>query len=215
MPGKSLRVLPAGRPGRLLDFGCGNGAFLERMHAQGWQVTGIDAADPVVARVRPRVPWPVLAGSLPHAELRPASFDVVTMCQALEHVHDPLRVLHEAGRLLVAGGTLLVAVPNIESLPFRWFGNAWIGLDLPRHLTHFAPATLHRMLHRAGFRVQSIRMVRHSHWLRTSAEQSCRRARAPHWHRWLQTRPLSRLATWYAFLTDRADCLLATATRAS
>src|SRR5208282_2987380 len=28
--------------GRLLDFGCGGGSFLQRMHARGWQVTGVD-----------------------------------------------------------------------------------------------------------------------------------------------------------------------------
>ena len=52
LPGKPLRVLPWRGPGRLLDFGCGKGAFLQRMHRQGWQVTGLDVAAQR-ARVRP------------------------------------------------------------------------------------------------------------------------------------------------------------------
>jgi 2-polyprenyl-3-methyl-5-hydroxy-6-metoxy-1,4-benzoquinol methylase len=199
--------------GRLLDFGCGAGSFLERMHRQGWAVTGIDMCAPVVHRLRARSGFPVLAGSLPHPALAPHSFDVVTMWQSLEHVHDPLAVLEEAGRLLVPGGRLWVAVPNIDSLPFRWFGAAWYGLDLPRHLTHFTPWTLQVMLEQAGFRVGPVRMVRHSRWLRTSAAHAVRARRGPHWHRWLTRKPAARLATWYSYVTGQADCILVMAER--
>src|SRR5438552_578873 len=102
---------------------------------------------------------------------------------SLERVHFPLAVLREVRRLLVPGGQLFRAVPNIDSLPFRWFGSAWYGLDLPRHLTHFAPWTLHLMLERAGFRVGQIQMVRHSQWLRSSARLACDTGMAAFWHR--------------------------------
>src|SRR5260221_105975 len=120
--------------------------------APGWQVRGLDVSASAVAEVQPQRRLPALVGSLPHHELRRATFDVITMWHSLEHVHAPLEVLREAHRLLAPGGRLVVAVPNIDSLPFRWFGNAWYGLDLPRHLTHFAPRTLQMMLERAGFR---------------------------------------------------------------
>src|SRR5262249_8349053 len=81
----------------------------------------------------------------------------------------------EARRLLAPGGKVIVAVPNIDSLQFRWFGAAWYGLDLPRHLTHFTPDTLKAMLQRAGFGVRRMRMVRHSDWLRSSAPRPCGR----------------------------------------
>jgi SAM-dependent methyltransferase len=133
------------------------------------------------------------------------------MWQSLEHVHAPLETLREAHRLLVPGGKLVVAVPNIDSLPFCWFGASWIGLDLPRHLTHFSPWTLSSMLERAGFRVTSVESPRHSEWLRASAQRSCRRPRAPRWHRWLRTKMAARLAAGYTSLVQRTDCLLAIA----
>src|SRR5205823_10757107 len=126
-----------------------------------------------------------------------ASFDVITMWHSLEHVHHPMKILREAHRLLVPGGRLLVAVPNIDSLPFRWFGSAWYGLDLPRHLTHFAPWTLHLMLERAGFRPGPMCMVRHSDWLRSSAKLARQTGHATLWQRWLTRKPLSRLVSWY------------------
>jgi hypothetical protein len=135
------------------------------------------------------------------------------MWHSLEHVHAPLTVLREAHRLLVPGGQLVVAVPSIDSWPFRWFGSSWYGLDLPRHLTHFAPWTLELMLERAGFRPGPIRMVRHSDWLRSSAKLACQAGRAAFWQRCLTRKSISRLASWYYCLIRQSDCLLVTAER--
>jgi 2-polyprenyl-3-methyl-5-hydroxy-6-metoxy-1,4-benzoquinol methylase len=212
-PRKERRALAWHGQGRLLDFGCGGGSFLERMHHQGWQVIGLDVSPAAVGRVREGLGLPALLGTLPHSELRPQSFDVITMWHSLEHVHRPMAVLEEAHNLLAPGGKLIVAVPNIDSLPFRWFGSAWFGLDLPRHLTHFAPWTLHLMLENAGFTVGPIRMVRHSDWLRSSAKLSARQVGAPRWHRVLTTKTLSRLATWYSSFTSQCDCMIVTAHR--
>jgi len=213
LPGRERGLLDWPGPGRLLDFGCGAGRFLERMHLQGWQVTGLDVFPAAVQRVRADLHLPALAGSLPHPELAPGSFDVITMRNSLEHVHQPLEVLCAAHRLLTPQGKLVVTVPNIDSLPFRWFGRAWVGLDLPRHLTHFSPATLHRMLQRAGFEVRSLQMIRHRNWLRSSADLSSRIPRRPYWHHWLKHKSLAGLATWYSYLTRQTDCLLAIAQR--
>jgi 2-polyprenyl-3-methyl-5-hydroxy-6-metoxy-1,4-benzoquinol methylase len=199
--------------GRLLDFGCGGGAFLAQMHSQNWQVTGLDISAAAVQRVRDELGLRAVVGSLPHPDLRPGSFDVITMWHSLEHVHAPLEVLRQAHRLLVPGGRLVVAVPNIDSLPFRWFGSAWYGLDLPRHLTHFAPWTLQAMLERAGFRAGPIRMIRHSDWLRASAKLAGRSGGAYRWQPWLRTKFFSQLASWYCHWTRQTDCIMATAER--
>jgi SAM-dependent methyltransferase len=209
----------AGKPpcgqGRLLDFGCGSGAFLERMRQAGWNVTGLDTSEKVVQRIRHELRLPALVGSLPHPELGDNSFDVVTMRHSLEHVHRPLEVLRAAHRLLAAGGKLIVSVPNIDSLPFSWFGRYWRGLDLPRHLTHFTPDTLQLMLARAGFDVGPVRMVRHPASLRRSAHLAARHADVSTWQRWLCRRLVASVATWYSFLMRRCDGMVVTAVKGS
>jgi SAM-dependent methyltransferase len=199
--------------GRLLDFGCGGGSFLVEMSRNQWKVTGVDVSAAAVQRVRGELGLRALVGSLPHPELEQASFDVITMWHSLEHVHAPLEVLRAAHRLLTPGGKLVVAVPNIDSLPFRWFGARWFGLDLPRHLTHFAPWTLHLMLERAGFKPGPIQMVRHSNWLRASARHVCQSGAATFWQRQLKTKPVSRLAACYCSLTRQSDCIMLMAQR--
>jgi SAM-dependent methyltransferase len=183
------------------------------MRRQGWHVTGVEISAAVAEQARCQLGVQVLAGSLPHPELNEGSFDVVTMWHSLEHVHAPVPVLCEASRLLARGGKLLVAVPNLDSAAFRWCGAAWIGLDVPRHLTHFTPHTLCLMLDRAGFEAKAVRMVRHSSWLRQSARRVCHNFRATLWHRWLQRKAPSRMATWYGCLTGQADCMVVTAVK--
>jgi len=198
--------------GRLLDFGCGGGSFLQRMHRQGWQVLGVDVSASVVQRIRDELGLPALAGDLSAPELAAARFDVITMWQSLEHVHRPLEVLGQARRLLAPGGKLIVSVPNIEGLPFRWFGPAWFGLDLPRHLTHFSPGTLQAMLVRAGFQIEKAWMVPHSSWLERSARRAQQQGYGSRWLRLLTWRPVCRLVTRYCLLTRQSDSIAASAT---
>src|SRR3972149_3842996 len=169
-------IKPIGQ-NRLLDFGCGSGGFLHVMYQRGWQVLGIDFSSKAVQQVQEELGLPALAGTLPHPDLAPSSFDLITLWHALEHVHQPLDVLCEIHRLLAPGGKVLVAVPNIDSAPFHWLPQAWFGLDLPRHLTHFTPVTLKEMLYRAGFQFEAIQMARHSYWLRQSVQRACRRGK--------------------------------------
>jgi 2-polyprenyl-3-methyl-5-hydroxy-6-metoxy-1,4-benzoquinol methylase len=200
-------------PGRLLDFGCGGGSYLRRMASLGWRVTGLDVAPEVVQKIRDELGYPAVVGTLPHPELAPCSFEVVTMWQALEHVHSPLGVLRAAYELLVPGGKIVVAVPNFDSLPNRWFGEHWFGLDLPRHLTHFTPEKLGEMLRAAGFRVNSIRGLTHADWLRSSATRARRAGAGGLTARLLRWKPAARFTAWVCYLLGRAECLVAVAER--
>jgi SAM-dependent methyltransferase len=203
-----LRFLGRPSPGRdrLLDFGCGSGAFLQWMHHLGWKVTGLDASPAAVGRIQQELGLCALIGTLPDPRLPNHSFDCITMWQSLEHVPRPLPVLRDAHRLLAPGGVLVVAAPNIESLAFRLFGADWFGLDLPRHLVHFSPRTLRRIVEMAGFQVYTIHGQRHASWLQSSARLARRRGRRRlHWLAW---RPLASLVARYGLLVGRADSIL-------
>jgi len=205
--------LPWPGVGRLLDFGCGGGGYLKRMADLGWHVTGMDSSFEMVDRVRNELGLNAIAGTLPHPALRPCSFDVVTLWHSLEHVHDPLATLREVYRVLVPGGKVVIACPNIDSWAFRQFGASWFGLDLPRHLTHFTPDSLSEMLHASGLRVTSRRGIRHTDWLRSSARRSAASRHGSTTDHLLTWKPAAKLAGWLAYLLGASDCMLTIAER--
>ncbi|HEX7376629.1 MAG TPA: class I SAM-dependent methyltransferase [Pirellulales bacterium] len=206
--------IPYRGQGRLLDFGCGAGAFLERMRDSGWRVEGLDLSPLAAQAVMRQRGIQVHVGTLPHADLPPDSFDCVTMWQALEHVHQPRETVREARRLLRPRGLLVVAVPNLASWSFEHFGRQWFGLDVPRHLTHFTPSTLNALLAAEGFRVLRTTFVGTDGWIRQSAR---RLAASESSHGWLTAcrwKPLAQAIAAVSEHCRRADDMVFLAERA-
>jgi 2-polyprenyl-3-methyl-5-hydroxy-6-metoxy-1,4-benzoquinol methylase len=136
-------------PGRILDVGCGAGHFLDVARARGWETWGADLSVSAVRSAAARG-HRVRAGDVRQADFPAGSFDAVRLWQTLEHVHDPVSVLRTCRELLQPGGTLLLGVPNVAGRPARWFGPAWMGWDVPRHMWAFAPDTLTRLVRKCG-----------------------------------------------------------------
>jgi SAM-dependent methyltransferase len=145
------------RVGRLLEIGCGGGAFLAGMRDLGWEVDGVGGDEKVVASADARFGLKVRAGSLESAVFPDDSFDAVALSHMIEHVHDPIRLLSECRRVLKPGGRLVLLTPNVESVGHREFRASWISLDPPRHLHLFSLASLGTAAIRAGLRVESLR----------------------------------------------------------
>jgi SAM-dependent methyltransferase len=80
-----------------------------------------------------------------------AEFDAVFAWMVVEHVHDPPGTLKRILRLLKPAGTFVFSVPNFGCWEAAFAGRYWWALDLPRHLQHFTPRAVRRMLRDAGF----------------------------------------------------------------
>jgi SAM-dependent methyltransferase len=84
----------------------------------------------------------VFVGDILEAPFPPESFDVITCFDVLEHLYEPRKVMAKVTEWLKPGGIFYVFVPNIDSAEARVFGSYWCGLELPRHLFHYSPASL-------------------------------------------------------------------------
>lgn len=143
------RYLPRDR-GKLLDFGCGNGAFMQHSARLGWQVIGVDVDPQVVAAGRKRG-LDIRPGGLDALDGVADSFDAVTASHVIEHVADPKRMLASFFRVLRPGGFIYIDTPNIDSLGHRVFGRNWRDLDAPRHFFVMSWQSAEALLSETGF----------------------------------------------------------------
>lgn len=138
--------------GRYLDVGCGSGGSLGVAAALGWQPAGIEMDAAAAERAR-RFTREIHVGDALTAPFSPGRFDVVTAFHVLEHVPDPVAVVRRMLEWLAPGGLVIIEVPNAGGWGASLFGSAWSGLELPRHLSHFTPESLARVVEKAGGRV--------------------------------------------------------------
>jgi len=140
---------PSG-PARLLDVGCGDGAFLTVARECGWLASGVEP-DPVAAGMARRAGFEVHAGSVETLAGQSGTFDAITLSHVIEHVHEPVRTLRTCLELLRPGGWIWIETPNLDSEGHRIYGGHWRGLEPPRHLVMFDRAALEQALLSAGF----------------------------------------------------------------
>jgi 2-polyprenyl-3-methyl-5-hydroxy-6-metoxy-1,4-benzoquinol methylase len=133
------------KQGSLLDIGAGTGAFASHMQKAGWLVTGLEPDD--LAREKAHQINQVTL--LPLDELYKLSrdhYDAVTLWHVLEHVHELHSYMDRLKSLINPGGIIFIAVPNYTSYDAALYKAYWAAYDVPRHLYHFSPQSIRRLL---------------------------------------------------------------------
>ena len=140
-------------PGRLLDVGCGDGAFLHLMAQAGWHCLGIDFDAAAIESGQKKYGLDLRVADFQAAQFDGGGFDAITMRHVIEHVPDPFACLDKCRRLLKPHGRLVLTTPNARSLGHKKFGGNWRGLEPPRHLYIFSPALLRECARRVGLEI--------------------------------------------------------------
>ena len=141
---------------RVLDVGCGGGILSESMARSGARVLGIDLSQAVldVAELHAlesmvQVQYQAIAAE-DLAAAQPATYDLVTCMEMLEHVPDPAAVLQALARLVRPGGDVMVSTLNRKPMAFAVaiIGAEYIARVLPRgtheYLKFIRPSELAR-----------------------------------------------------------------------
>ena len=147
---RNAALAPNKQSGALLDLGCSSGAFLQTLRGKDWDLYGIEMSAESAQKAEASTGAKVFVGKILDAPFPPASFDVITCFDVLEHLYEPRRVMARVSEWLKPGGIFYVLVPNIDSAEGRVFRSYWHGLELPRHLFHYSPASLKFLAKGAG-----------------------------------------------------------------
>ena len=131
---------------RVLDVGCGGGILAEAMAKKGATVKGIDLADKplkvaALHKLESGVAVDYECVSAEDLALRePASFDLVTCMEMLEHVPDPASTVRACATLVKPGGKLFFSTinRNPKSYLFAVIGAEYVLRLLPRGTHDYA-----------------------------------------------------------------------------
>jgi SAM-dependent methyltransferase len=100
------------QPGwRVLDIGCGAGAFLRLVAERGCEAHGIDASDALIDFARGRLPDADLrVGEMEDLPWEADTFDLVTGFNSFFFANDMVAALREAGRVAKPGAPVVIQV---------------------------------------------------------------------------------------------------------
>jgi SAM-dependent methyltransferase len=137
-------IAPVGARHWILDVGCGDGLFFDRLHEMG-EVEGIE---PDASLVDPQGAHRHRIHIQPFDDrFRPsANYSLILMLDVLEHLEDPVAALRHAASLLTETGRLVITVPAFRIL--------WTNHDvINHHRTRYTKPTFRTLARGAGLRI--------------------------------------------------------------
>jgi len=136
---------------RILDVGCGAGAFLNSLRTdKGCEVYGVDISEAALREAKSSFGLDIFKGTITEAPFPAAHFDIITAWWYLEHISDPQTTIAKISSLLKQNGHCIIGVPNSESFNAKHFKDKWYHLDCPRHLCIWTPRAITRLLENHG-----------------------------------------------------------------
>ncbi|MEK9151256.1 MAG: class I SAM-dependent methyltransferase [Patescibacteria group bacterium] len=141
---------------KLLEIGCGRGAFLARL-PKLLDKYGVEINDDGAAYVKAHYPDVTIYQEKIDAPEFPGNqkYDAIVMWHVLEHIDDPNTFLPALKKLLNTNGFLICDIPNRDSLGFAIAKSSWFHLDTPRHLFFYNYTSLQSLLKRHQLEIVS------------------------------------------------------------
>ncbi|GEM_PF-6195255 len=141
----------------ILDFGCGDGFFLNFAKQHGYNnLYATDINNCAIENAK-SVGAKTFCGNLKDWKLPDKSIDFIIMDNVIEHLENTKEALRECNRVLKDKGVIFISTPNIDSFIIKMLGVNHRHFGGAEHLTYFTIPTLRAMCDEAGFKAVSIK----------------------------------------------------------
>ena len=169
-------LLPADLPPRprVLELGCGTGAFLHlvREHRPEAHLTGVDLCPAMLAEARAKVPTADLReADLEKVRFPAASFDLVLSLNVLHHLNDLDAHLRQLARWCAPEGTILLCDFARDSLLLRFAELYWERFHASHHRAYSHRELARRLREHGGLTVRGERILRPNRFWRLQLYQ--------------------------------------------
>jgi len=142
------RDLRGEAPVRILDFGCGYGAFLATCALYGFEAFGIDRSE---ARRQHAKFDRILPEIADLKKLGVPPFHALTLFEVLEHLDDPKSLLEVLKDFLLPGGILVLETPDCTGVKSISTLADYRKIHPLEHINGFTPESMQRLAERLGF----------------------------------------------------------------
>ena len=132
-----------------IDIGGGMGEFCDFIKNKGFLTKNYDSSQ-IALKISESNKIDTIT-SLNHIESN--SIDCITAWHSIEHIHRIDSLFKNIQRVLKKEKYLFLCVPNYNSIDQQFFKKKWVAWDAPRHLYHFNPDVLKKLLENYKFKV--------------------------------------------------------------
>jgi SAM-dependent methyltransferase len=149
----------------IVEIGGGNGFFLEEAQQMGFEtLTEIEPSQIAFEAAHPSLKPFFKVDVLREGLIADNTEDFVVIFHVLDHLPDPLITLKLIRKMLKPGGSICIAVHNVNSLSSLLLKNRSPIFDV-EHTYLYSKSTLTSLLSQAGFEVNTIRHYKNSYSL--------------------------------------------------
>lgn len=120
----------------ILDYGCGNGVFIEYLKKKNYAI--VEGYDPFVE---------------PYTKSPVTQFDCVVVNDVIEHVANPRHIIHDCAKLVKPGGLLYIGTADSEPVKMDELEPHIMRLHQPFHRVILSESSLLKLAKETGFEI--------------------------------------------------------------
>jgi 2-polyprenyl-3-methyl-5-hydroxy-6-metoxy-1,4-benzoquinol methylase len=148
--------------GKILEIGSGHGFFVEMMHKNDFDITGIEISKEKRTMSKKVTKAKILDIDINFQMPNLGNLDVVVMFHVLEHIADPIIFLKKIRKLLKPNGKIVIEVPNCDDFQLE-LNKAYREFYWQRaHIHYFTPKILKKICTLAGLKTEILGVQRYS-----------------------------------------------------